>query len=447
MSTAAKQVYVELIARTQRFNNSLKKADARVKKTTTGLKVMAAALAASLAVGLRKAAREFEEFAAKGDSIAKLARGLRISVGELQELQFVLKRTGGDAGSVRNMMVSLEKAMGEAASGSKEYVDSFAAMNVNHKELEKLNPAERFWAIRRAMQAAKGDVEAIAGATIVLGRGFKGNLATLAETEENVLAVREEYKKLGGVSEEAAALSETVEDLNTNWALLKDTIASTAFEIVAPGVIKSKEAFQEWIVELKDSGKLVAIVKAALVGLSAVFIALAAAIVGIGVVLAPVGLGFAAIIVAVGALSAAVISLALHWTEFWQALKLVYNDTVKFVEYLMGGAVQGALNLWNGLKGALGFGEDGKNGKDGKDARPVHLKKEQPAVPEFIQQAAGVSPPPVYQHGIGVKSMLNPDRPERAQITNVYHVQGMTAEQLESKVRRQNDSQRRGNRR
>lgn len=418
---AIKTVFVEFVAKTSRFNNSLKKADAQVKKSTMGLKVMAAALTGAVVLGLRKASREFDQFAERGDNIAKLSRGLRMTLAELTELQFVLERLGGDETSARNMMVSLDKALGEASAGSKEYVDSFADMNLNWAELVKMRPAERFYEIRRALQASEGDVRAMAGATIVLGRGLKANLPVMQATQQEIDDIREHFSKLGGISPEAARLAETIKDLDANWALLKDTIASVAFEVIAPGVIKTREEFEKWVISLKESGALVTGVKVAIIGLVSVFVALSAAIVGIGIALAPVGLAFGAIITAVAGVSAAVVSLTLHWSEFWQALKLVWNDLLGFAKDITSGIIGKALSFF-------GFGDGGSP----------------PQSPEMVQRAAGLNPQ--APNFVGLKSIANGGQTP-ANVTNFYQVSGVTADQLDSRVRRQNESQLRGNRR
>jgi hypothetical protein len=302
---ALKTVYVELVAKTKKLTSGLQKVDRQVKKSTLKMKVMAAAIGTSLVLAVRKAARAFDQFAGQADDLAKLARGLRLNINELQELQFVLDRTGGSAASVRNMIQAMDKALGDASNGLETMVRSWEDLGLNFREIEKLPVAERFWAIRRAVKASSGDVKASAAAQLILARGMKANISTMQETEESILAVRKEFEKFGGITKKAATLSEVIKDLDTNSKALGDNIKSLAFEKIAPGIIEARKAFEDYVVELKESGMLDGTVATALAAVTAGFAAMGIAVIGFTIAAFPVIGTVLAIGAAVAALAAA----------------------------------------------------------------------------------------------------------------------------------------------
>jgi hypothetical protein len=322
MAGALKTVYVELVPKTKKLTSGLQKVDRQVKKSTLKMKVMAAAIGTSLVLAARKAARAFDQFAGQADDLAKLARGLRVTTNELQELQFVLERTGGSGSSVRNMVLALEKALGDAAGGSLEYVEAWQDLGLNFKEIEKLGVAERFWEIRRAVKASNGAVKASAAAQIILARGMKANVSTMQETEESILAVRKEFEKLGGVTKEASTLAEVIRDLDTNSKTLGDNIKSIAFEKIAPGVIEARKAFEDYIVELKESGMLDGRVTIALAAVAAGFVAMGVAAAVAAVMAFPV----IGVVLAIGAAVAAV-AAAFTALSQWDGLDKLFGIT------------------------------------------------------------------------------------------------------------------------
>jgi hypothetical protein len=222
------------------------------------------------------------------------------------------------------MVLALEKALGDAAGGSLEYVEAWQDLGLNFREIEKLGVAERFWEIRRAVKASDGAVKASAAAQIILARGMKANVSTMQETEESILAVRKEFEKFGGVTKEATTLAEVIKDLDTNSKTLGDNLKSLAFEKIAPGIIKARKAFEDYVVEMKESGMLDGTVTVALAAVTAGFVAMGIAVVGFTIAAFPIIGTVLAISAAVAALAAAFAALS-QWDGLFQSLDNLFG--------------------------------------------------------------------------------------------------------------------------
>ncbi len=224
-------------------DKDLKKGQKRVEAFRKRLVQFGGALAGVF--GARALARGFVQTGENLDRIAKLARGVGTTVERLQDMEFALDRLGGDPGSVRNMVVALNKALGDAQTGSKEYVDSFKDIGVNFQELAGLDPVDQFQRIRDAMMEAEGSARSIAGASIVLGRGFKGNLPVFKATSEEWQDLIRQRRELGGFTQDQANLGEKLQDVRRDFKQVNDALKGQAFAAVAPDVIQ----FIKWLTE------------------------------------------------------------------------------------------------------------------------------------------------------------------------------------------------------
>lgn len=224
-------------------NSDLKKGMKDLSGATKRIRQFGASLAGVF--GARKLVRVLNDTGDELDRLAKLGRGLDIPVEGLQNLEFALERLGGDPGSVRNMFVSLAKALGEAETGSKEYVDSFKQIGLNFRDLQGLAPVDQFLKIQGAMKAAEGSAQSMAGASIILGRGFKSNLPVFKATNSEVAALFAEREAIGGYTQAQADLGEEVADTRANFDQAAKALKGIAFEAVAPKLIETIKLFQE----------------------------------------------------------------------------------------------------------------------------------------------------------------------------------------------------------
>lgn len=300
---------------TVRFDDrQLKKGEKSVKRVGASLKRLGSTLVGVF--GARAIFRGLQNTANELDRLAKLARGLGLTAQELQQIEFTLDRLGGDPASIRNLFVSLNKALGEAETGSKEYVDSFLQIGVNFRDLGKLKPVEQFLLIRDAMEAAGGSAQSVAGASIVLGRGFKSNLPVFKATAAEVRALIAEQQQLGGFTDAQADLGEKVADTQRNLEQVKKTLQGKLFEVLGPGIIEATEGLTRLISNLREADQLGAVLA---VGGFGVMIAAIAVLVG------AIGGIATAIAVAFLATAAGVATMIAHWAEFKQAIDVILS--------------------------------------------------------------------------------------------------------------------------
>jgi hypothetical protein len=412
---AAKTVYVELVAQTKKFNAGLAKAEKRLGKTKAAVAAVSTAILAVGAVALRSLVRELENTAAELDEMGDAAKALQTKFAFLEDLQFIAKRLGSDEaglGVIRNTMLAIDKAASEAASGSKQYTDEFAKLGLNAKEFIKLDPETRFLALRDAFaQSAKG-AEELAALQIIAGRGAKGLLNVFGATREEFADLIKQRRAFGGFTEEGAELAGTLDDVWKNLDQIKRGLKDEVFRAFGPVLLEWYQGAQKFVLWLRETGYLVPILKVAVVGLVAVMAGALAALIAVGAALAPAALlasasAFGAIAVAVGAVGTALAVAVSYGKELINSIDYVFE---KFRELKdnFGGTV---------LKN-LGFGGDAS----------------------MAERAAWTTSAPVPSNlaGAGGNSTV---------IQNNISVEGQTAEQMQSDLRRRNDAQRRGKRR
>jgi len=407
---AAKTVYVELVAQTKKFNAGLKKADKGLSRTQKMVGGVSAAVIALGAVALRQVSREINAISAELDELAKTARALNTDFNFFEDLQFVMKRLGatGGVGVIKKTMLAVSKATAEAASGSAEYVDEFKALNIPVKEFIKLDPEAQFLALQNAYSTSAQGAREQNALQIIAGRGAKALLNVFAAQSEEVVGLIQQRRKLGGFSEEAGNLAEEFEDVKTNVEQVKRGLKDQLFLSLAPTFIAASKGMQRFVTWLREAGLVGPVVKGTIAAIVVAMGAATAASISLTVALLPISLAAVAIGAAIGGLIVGIGTLIVYWDD----LKIAIRD---FGD--VAGPILDKVTAFGGeIFRVLGFGDDSSAAR------------------------AAAAPAPVPA-GISTSSVAN------TTVVQNYNISGMTAEQMESKARREAGAASRGKRR
>ena len=341
---------------------------------TAGLAIMAAgtAIVGSLAAaGLA--------FAKVGSELNDLSQRTGVSVEALSELQFVFGQAGVEAADLETAIKKMQKAVVEAANGSKGANELIARLGLSVADLAAMTPEEMLSAFADGLATVSNPSERAALAMELFGKSGTKLLPVLAQGAEGLARMREYARDLGlTVSTDAAQAADALDDAIGE---LTATVRILVFEVgaaLAPIFLEVVNVLRgvasatiEWVRNNRD-----AVITALAVG---------AALVGIGAVLAGIGGGlivFGAVIsgtaTLLGFLSAAWAVVSATATAAWTAMTgpvglavagvLAIGTALLYVTGILGqvadyfGQVFAALAndlsaTWGGVRDALAAGD------------------------------------------------------------------------------------------
>ena len=341
---------------------------------TAGLAIMAAgtAIVGSLAAaGLA--------FAKVGSELNDLSQRTGVSVEALSELQFVFGQAGVEAADLETAIKKMQKAVVEAANGSRGANELIARLGLSVADLAAMTPEEMLSAFADGLATVSNPSERAALAMELFGKSGTKLLPVLAQGAEGLARMREYARDLGlTVSTDAAQAADALDDAIGE---LTATVRILVFEVgaaLAPIFLEVVNVLRgvasatiEWVRNNRD-----AVITALAVG---------AALVGIGAVLAGIGGGlivFGAVIsgtaTLLGFLSAAWAVVSATATAAWTAMTgpvglavagvLAIGTALLYVTGILGqvadyfGQVFAALAndlsaTWGGVRDALAAGD------------------------------------------------------------------------------------------
>jgi hypothetical protein len=200
-------------------------------------------------VAFKVAASAVGEAASQIDEVAKSARGMGESVGDLQAFQFAMGEIGGlDPGQAAAALQKTQEAVGKALSGDKAKIDIFAKLGVDANALSLQGPVEQFNTIRTALGDIENVSERAAAAQQVFGKSAKDLLPVLlantAEFDESMKAA----DALGQtVSGQGAAGVEAMNDAVGRVKAGFSGLAMQAATAVAPLIETIATSIAEWV--------------------------------------------------------------------------------------------------------------------------------------------------------------------------------------------------------
>ncbi len=273
------------------------------------------------------------------DAGVKLARMMDINVQELQGWQRAVKLEGGSAEDFNSSLrrttsnLALIAIHGPRAQMA---LRLFAGLGLHEADLKGKNAIQVFEMLSEKMKGMSGGMALGLGMRLGLS---EGTIRLLMKGKEGVAELVEEEKKLGTYTEAEGAKAEefndTMENVKTQFAMVGKTVLQS--------LMPALQGFANILISIGDwAKKHPAIIKSAIVGITAAVLALAAALVPVVIELLPIELITLAIAAAVGLVAAGVTYLYLQWRKWMDGGKSS-----------LGGFFQFFANIWNNIKGAV----------------------------------------------------------------------------------------------
>ena len=341
---------------------------------TAGLAILAAgtAIVGSLAAaGLA--------FAKVGSELNDLSQRTGVSVEALSELQFVFGQAGVEAADLETAIKKMQKAVVEAANGSKGANELIARLGLSVADLAAMTPEEMLSAFADGLATVSNPSERAALAMELFGKSGTKLLPVLAQGAEGLARMREYARDLGlTVSTDAAQAADALDDAIGE---LTATVRILVFEVgaaLAPIFLEVVNVLRgvasatiEWVRNNRDAVITALAVGAALVGIGAVLAGIGGGLIVLGAVIS----GTATLL---GFLSAAWAVVSATATAAWTAMTgpvglavagvLAIGTALLYVTGILGqvadyfGQVFTALAIdlattWGGVRDALAAGD------------------------------------------------------------------------------------------
>jgi murein DD-endopeptidase MepM/ murein hydrolase activator NlpD len=212
--------------------------DGAGKYTTSKFKAIGAAAAGAFAASF--AVAKMQEIIAMASELKIFASQAGISADQFQRLNNAIERANGDASDSVSIMLDLKRAMADARTGKKDWIDRFALFGITMDQIKKDDPVALFRsigiAVARTSELTGEQVDALgkmmgedtsARAIAAFRNNFEKTLDdvnVMADTTiDKISQINEELKKAKRESDIA-----TAEEIARNKDVIID--ATTAFE-------------------------------------------------------------------------------------------------------------------------------------------------------------------------------------------------------------------------
>lgn len=252
---------VNILALVDKFVSGIEKATRKLDKfeqrTTKADKAMGAfqrQIAATLSIGAM--GRFITRTAEALDEVNKMSRQLNISGEAMQFNQFVAERASVSFQTFTMSMQRMERRLGEVARlGKSEAAPALEQLNINARELVKLNPQEQYFQILEALQGIGNQNEQMA----IMGKIFdsEGIKSTTRIMAENIGQLREDFERMGGaVSQQGLNQATAFVDAMTNLKRAGGVLGGKLVITVAPALEKVINAMADTIAFAEEEGRL-----------------------------------------------------------------------------------------------------------------------------------------------------------------------------------------------
>ena len=198
MAQAVGNLFVNLVANTQKFQAGMTKASKSVTSFASKFKSVAAGAAGLIGVGsVAGIATMIKRQLSAVDATAKLSQQLGIQTEALVQLQHAADVTGAGSKSMAAGLATMAKRLGEAARGSGAATAALKELGLSAKDLIRLTPDKQFIAIAKALKGIEEPARRNAIAANLFSKANMALLNTLALGEDGLKAMADEADRLG----------------------------------------------------------------------------------------------------------------------------------------------------------------------------------------------------------------------------------------------------------
>jgi hypothetical protein len=326
----AGRAFVELGV-SDKLTAGLKRAQKRLQAFGEGLRSIGTRIAAVGAGVLAPLFASAKFFANVGDSLDEMSARTGVSVEALSELGLAAELSGADLETLEIGLRKMQKAITEAAGGSKSAIDALAQLGLNVQDLVNLSPEQQFKLIADRISKIEDPTRKAALAMEIFGKSGTRLLPMIQDGAKGLEAFQEQARRLGltistQTAKDAALLADSLDIL---WRVLKQgvfiigsALAGTVRD-VANAVTRTVVTITNWIKQNRELvvwvAKIAAVVAVAGVtlialgylvsGIAAAFGTLATIAAGVGTALGVVGSVLAAMLSPIGLVISAAVAL------------------------------------------------------------------------------------------------------------------------------------------
>ena len=209
--------------------------------------------------------------AAFGDTLAKTADRLGLTIAELQKLQFAGRRAGLSTEEMNNNLRFFNRVLGEAKTGTAEYKEAFDRLGISLEESpgKWKAPRDIISEIADAFTELDDDTTKAALAQDMFGKAGAKMINLLAGGSKGLKEMGDRLEELGLISDETARRSEEFTDVMED---LKTSIFSNVSNIVGkylPSISQTISRMTDWITKSENlsmvKGKLIEVIDSAVI--------------------------------------------------------------------------------------------------------------------------------------------------------------------------------------
>lgn len=369
----AGQAFVELFAEDSKLVRGLRGAEGHLKAfggKVAGIGSAILAGSTALAAPLLAAAKLFSDM---GSEMIDMAGRTGASVEALSTMKFAAEQTGASVEDLETGLKKGQKAIADAAGGSKEAGAALAALGLRASELATLKPEAQFRLIAARISGIPNPTRRAAMAMQIFGKSGTKLLPMMKDLAE----LEERARSLGlEMSGEDASAADTLGDA---WGELMSTAKMAAFQVgaaLAPALTSLVEAgtrvvvwTANWFRENRELVVTIAKILAIVAGVGVGLIVLGGVISGIGMafgVLASLATAAGTVLGVIGTVAAFLVSpiglvitaLATLGAWFFTATESGRRAISSLVD-AFNGLKEDALTAFGGIRDALAAGDLG----------------------------------------------------------------------------------------
>ena len=240
-------------ARAERSVRSFNSGVSRVTSKVFNLRNAAVALAATAV--FKKMYDGVTAVAELGDEAAKSAAAFGISAEALQEYQFAADRSGVSSSIFESSMLALVKRTGELraeSGGLYTYLNKTGQTALMNQLKAASNTDEAMQILTKRMGEIESPTQRAALANAAFSRSGIKMVNMMKGGVEGINALREEKRKYGVISNEAAAQAEGFMDSQTNMQASIDGILESVGSMLIPKVQLLQDKITSWIGNNKE---------------------------------------------------------------------------------------------------------------------------------------------------------------------------------------------------
>ncbi len=214
------RIETELSADSTQLRAEFSKAQAKVRKFTSGVKAAVTSIGglAAGAIGLRTGASIFGELLDKFDRVGKLANRFDLPTEVVQKLAVASELSGSSLEKLVSALTKATVAGVEASQGLETYKRAFQQLNIDVDEFNKAPADQKLSILARAFNEAEDSSSGFTAAYRILGKSGADLIPLLRENADGIERLTDNLKTL---SDEDV---QSIQDFNDGMTLLKSNL-------------------------------------------------------------------------------------------------------------------------------------------------------------------------------------------------------------------------------